>query len=163
MKTFGPSHEKILASLGKTHDSEVISAFLTEFGITWKDVKLIDSDLYLYSYESKEQGFSIQFEDIGEVFTLEEHDIGDGPFILTDVSFWGYAKGFTKYHQLPIDGVSFESTLREVEKVLGSATQKALDPEKPYQWQRDNYKISMHWLNGPKKNRVVTYWFTPSL
>lgn len=161
MKDFGPTHEQIVESLGKAHDSEEISDFLATFGLSWKDIKLIDTDLHIYSFESKDRGFSVQFEDIGEVLELEEHDIGDGPFVLTDVSFWGYAKGFTKYHQLPIDGLSFESTVEEAEKLLGPSAQTIPGPEEPYKWQQEGYKISMNWLLGPKKNRVVTYWFTP--
>ena len=161
MSAIGPAHEKIVGSLGKAHDSQEIAELLAIFGLSWGDIKLIDTDLYIYSFESKERGFSVQFEDIGGVLELEEHDIGDGPFVLTDVSFWGHAKGFAKYHRFPIDGLSFESTAKEVEKVLGPSAQTIPDPEKPYQWQQDGYKISMHWLNGPRKNRVVTYWFTP--
>lgn len=161
MNSIGPSHEKIVGSLGKTHDSEEISDFLSAFGLSWQDVNLFDSDLHLYRHDSKEHGFSLQFEDVGDVFELKEHDIGDGPFVLTKVSFWGYAKNLAKYHQLPIAGLSFESTVKEVEKVLGPSAQTVPGPEEPYKWQRDGYKISMHWLNGPKKNRVVTYWFTP--
>ena len=162
MNHLGPTHEVIVHTLGKAHDSKAVSDFLTTLGISWGDIKRYDDpDLHLYIFESKERGFSVQFEDVTEVLQLDGRRIGEGPFVLTDVSFWGYAKGFIKYHQLPIEGVTFESTVAEVEEVLGPSMQTVSGIDKPYQWQRESYKISMHWFNTPKKNRVVTYWYTP--
>jgi hypothetical protein len=157
-----PSHAQLVAALGARHDSDEIKQLLVDFGIQWSDVKLIDRDTYERGYNSYDEGFGLTFEDIGEVIKTPNHNIGDGPFLLTIVSLWGYEKGYTLYAHLPWKGVNFDSTLEEMQSILGLPIQKKyLGPREPYQWFYENYKISMHWYEGPKKNRAVTYWYLP--
>jgi hypothetical protein len=156
-----PSHEQIVNALGERHDSEKVKKLLSDFGITWNDVKLLDKDTFSHRYSSVEDGFSLLFEDIGEVQEMSNHDIGDGPFLLTKVTFSGFIKDNKKYMHLPWPTLNFESTVDEVSAVLGSPFQTKIGPLEPFQWVFKKYKISMHWLEGLRKNRGVTYWYTP--
>jgi hypothetical protein len=150
-----PTHEQLVAALGAQHDSEIICQLLEDFGLQWSDVKLVDKDTHEHSYSSKDEGFRLSFEDIGEVFEKENHDIGDGPFLLTKISFWGYIKDNRRYQHLPFSGLTFDSTVEEVQKILGVSFQTNLGSSEPFKWQFENYKISMHWFEGPRKNRAV--------
>jgi hypothetical protein len=156
-----PSHEQLIAAIGARHDSDQVTQLLNDFGIQWNDVKLLDKDTFSHRYSSIEEGFSLIFEDIGEVFETPNHDIGDGPFLLTKITFSGYVKENPRYPHLPWKNISFDSTLEEVTAILGSPIQTISGPREPYQWLNENYKISMHWYEGPRKNRAVTYWYTP--
>jgi hypothetical protein len=156
-----PTHEQLVDALGAPHNSEKIYQLLEDFGIQWSDVKLVDKDSYTHEVNSYDEGFRLTFEDIGEFIELPNHDIGDGPFLLKKVSLWGYVKGYAPYAHLPWPTITFNSSLEEVETVLGEATQVTKGPNEPFRWQFENYKISMHWFEDTRKNRSVTYWYTP--
>ena len=158
-----PSHEQIVNALGERHDSDKVKQLLGDFGISWSDVKLLDKDTFSHRYSSTEEGLSLLFEDIGEVFDTPNHDIGDGPFLLTKITLSGFVKDNNKYKYLPWPSITFSSTVEVVQAVLGEATQANNGATNPFRWQFKNHKISMHWFEGPRKNRSVTYWYTPQV
>jgi hypothetical protein len=163
MKSMVISHDMIINSIGKSHDSVEIQKLFEALEVSWGDMKIKDVDSpTIRSHESSTDGFSLSFQDISEYTEVPNHDPGDGPFLLHKVSLWGYKKGFNKFASIPIKGVTFESSIEEVQLILGPAIQKAIKgPTGPYVWQYKNYEISMHWLYKPRENSVITYWYKP--
>ncbi|WP_157671076.1 hypothetical protein [Chitinibacter sp. GC72] len=156
-------HDLITNALGKPHTSQEVNQLLAYFSLSWQDIRLEDTELYTYSFESKEMSIGLEFEDIAAYFETKNHERGDGPFLLDHFTFWGYGKGFSRSVDLPIANIAFESSVNDVKKTLGPDSALNIDAESPYQWQYTNYKISIHWpfKSKPKEIRNITYWYTP--
>jgi hypothetical protein len=162
MKSIDITEDMIVSSIGKAHDSPEVKKLFHALGVTWEDMEIEDVDMQTRGHESKEKGFSLLFEDICEYEEIPNHDRGDGPFLLDSISFWGHKKGFNKFNFLPLKGINFESTIDEVQSILGSGSQKNYKgPREPFSWHYENYKISMHWPINNLKNEVITFWYTP--
>ena len=159
-----PTPEQFMAALGKTHDSPEVKFVFEAMGVTWSDVKKFSKDLETRIYQSNELGFGFTFEDEGKIYEKPYHDIGDGPFIMTDCAFWGFNDETEVYLGTLFKDLQFSESLKGAEKKLGPATQFREGATRPYIWKiNDKVRLTIHWPK-PDKARVVTYWLiTPGM
>lgn len=160
-----PTPEQFIAALGKPHDSLEVELLFNAFGIVWDDVEKYDKDLETRIYQSDELGIGFTFEDEGGILKKPYHDMGDGPFVLTDCAFWGFNDETKMYKGPLISGIEFTDSIEQAEKILGASTQKKIAPNRPFFWHLDDNKtrITIQWPT-PNKARVVTYWLlTPGM
>ncbi len=153
--------ETISSAIGCDVASEAAQQLFENLNIKWQDFKLQSKDLQRYVYDSKDMGVTITTQDEGFIRKKLFHDAGDGRFIITNMTLWGFKKEYKKYPAPLVGGISFSSTLADVESALGPATQALNDPEMPFLWRFETYRISIHWPN--KKNEIasVGYAYTP--
>lgn len=159
-----PSPEQFMAALGKSHDSPEVKIIFEAMNFEWSDVKKIDKDLETRTYESQDLGFGLTFEDEGKVFDKPHHDIGDGPFVVTDFAFWGFEQGFKTYAGPLYRDLRFSEPLKTAVDKLGPATQFREGATRPYIWKLDDkVRLTIKWPE-PNKARVITYWLiTPGM
>lgn len=158
-----PTPEKVAAAIGAGVDSSAAREFFEYLGIEWKDFTLLDKDLQLFGCESKSDGYTIQARDEGFLRELPFHDAGDGPFVITEITFWGFKKKFQKYGGELISDINFSSTFAEVKAKLGEPlSQAVVDPEMPFAWLFGHYDVSIHWPNKNKHEIIaIGYGYLP--
>ena len=113
------SNAEAINLLGRQQDDSKIVHFLNQLGLSWTDLKVSDKDIMNRFKELKDYAIGINFEDIGQLRDVKFHDIGDGPYILEKITFWGYNKNFSGQANFPVDGLSFDSSIEDVIAKLG--------------------------------------------
>ncbi len=145
--------------IGKPHDSEMVLELFKELGIEWADVRCIDRDLQQYSWDSYEKGLQLDFEDEGELLDMPYHDPGEGPFILTNIGFWGGVDEFTAYSGPLLKGIKMTDDQDTVlEKIASPDEQNEFGI---WIWYGTNYQMTIEWEN-PDRIRSIVYWNTPN-
>lgn len=153
-------HNEAIDLLGRTHNDPKIEQFLSQMGINWNDIPIFDWDILNKSKEFNELGISINFERISKLKDVQNANADNEPYVLEDITFWGYQPDFSICSVFPILNLSFESKIDDVIAVLGEPTKRSDAPTRPVQWEYDGYKIVIHWWKKPLKMRHITYWLT---
>ena len=154
------SHSDAIDLLGRDQDDPKIKNLLNRLGVSFSDIKISDKDILNRSMEFKKLSLSINFEDIGQLKKIPLHDIGDGPYILEDLTFWGNEEGFSGRIDFPVTGLTFNSNFEELVTKLGQPTKRFEDSTRPVAWLREGYKLVIQWTEDPRKIRNITYWLT---
>ncbi|UKB85832.1 hypothetical protein LF887_09480 [Chryseobacterium sp. MEBOG06] len=86
-----PSIEEFISAIGRDSDSSELQLIFSKIGIKIKnldDYRLDVKGQRLWSDDSA--GLQLEFKDIGILREIPYHDIDEGPWVLTDVIFWGW-------------------------------------------------------------------------
>jgi len=150
---------RFLELIGKPHDSEIVLELFKELGIEWSDVRCIDRDIQLYIWESYEKGLQLNFEDEGELVEKPYHDPGDGPFILTCLTFWGGDEDFTSYSGPLPKGIKMTDDQKTILNNAGNPDEK--NEFNAWIWYGTDYRMSIAWEDS-NKIRAIAYWYTPN-
>ena len=153
------NHESIVSALGKEQDSQEIQSLLNSLQIAFADIPVVDKDFMTRQLDLNEQGVTIVFEDIGRFRKIENHDLGDGPYVLKNIAFMGYKNKFKKYAKFPINGLSFDATLDEVVAIVGEPTKRPSRENMPIGWVYESYKFAMFWPDAKNRMESIAYWW----
>jgi hypothetical protein len=150
-----PEAEDFAAAIGKPFDGESVSKVATPFGIGWSDASKLDRNLEIYHISAPPLGVDFTFKDAGLVFEQAGHDVGDGPFLMTQCGFWGYEDAYESYRGPLWKGLRFSDTVAEAVAKLGAPTRVGrLDI---HFWELPDFRLTIHWKR-PGNIRVISYW-----
>ncbi|WP_313441728.1 hypothetical protein [Stenotrophomonas sp.] len=101
-----PTIEDFVAAIGRDSESQELETIFSSIGIQIQnldDYRLGVSGHRIWADDA--EGLQLEFKDVGLLSEIPYHDIDDGPWILTDVIFWGWRKETgTRYEgPLPCD------------------------------------------------------------
>jgi hypothetical protein len=151
-----PSPPQVVAALAKAIDSSQVAQVLAALGVSWVDTKPMMKDLTPRFVEAASKGFTISFDDEGVLLNKPFHDDGDGPYVVTSFTFWGYKKNFTPYPALLPFDLLFGDTRAIAAQKLGTPTTE--DEEwGVHTWVTPECRLSIEWAK-PKQISAVTLW-----
>lgn len=150
-----PEPQDFVSAIAKPFDSEPGAKVVGPFGTTWSDAVKLDSGLEIYTISAPLLGIDFTFKDEGIVFEREYHDAGEGPFLLTDVSFWGHEDGYESYKGPLWKDLQLSDALADVQGKLGAPT--SVGRRDIHFWELPDFTLTIQW-KAPKKIRVISYW-----
>ena len=151
-----PQAKEFVAAIAKPFDGKDFGVVAKALGISWADINGGDPELQVHEMSLSSLGLQLTFEDEGVVLEKEYHDPGDGPFILTICTFWGYEESLEKYEGPLWEGIVFDDSLEDVEKKIGKPT-KINTRDSIYFWEYGDFRLTIQWAEE-KKIRGVAYW-----
>lgn len=89
-----PTIEEFFAAIGKDTTSPELKSLLSKIGIS--EENLDDEKLDIKGrriWLNEETGLQLDFKDVGLVRAIPYHDLDEGPWVLTNVIFWGEQEG----------------------------------------------------------------------
>ncbi|MDN6885369.1 hypothetical protein QMO14_17345 [Variovorax sp. CAN2819] len=150
-----PDAQDFVSAIAKPFDSDPGSKVVAPFGIVWSDAIKLDSGLETYNISATALGLSFTFKDAGLVFEKEHHDVGDGPFLMTNCGFWGYEDEYESYKGPLWKDLRFSDTVADAVAKLGAPTRVGrLDI---HFWELPDFRLTIQW-KSPGKIRVISYW-----
>ena len=151
-----PSIDQVIAAIGKhTENPEVIS-LLDTLGISESDFEPIAG---LNSHKLWIDGnheIQLQFKDIGSLTDIPYHDIGEGPWVLTDVIFWSDVVKETKQSYggpLPY-GANFSLNKKEVQALFSEP--RVNDNDRVDSWNLGDHRLVINYEPKIQKIRSIS-------
>lgn len=115
------SQEDLILVLGKTHDSAEGQAILSALGLEKSPLNNpYGTEIGCRTITSLDSGVNIGLEDIGVIEDIPYHDVGEGPWVITEI--WlrsGITHGGAYQGSLP-HSISFEMRQDDVRELLGA-------------------------------------------
>lgn len=115
-----PEIPEIYAAIGKDSESPELKLIFSKIGIEVKnldDYQLGIKGQRLWSDDSA--GLQLEFKDVGVLRNIPYHDIDEGPWVLTDVIFWGWQKETNSSYEGPLPyGLNFSMNREAVRKTV---------------------------------------------
>lgn len=146
------SHSDAIDLFGRDQDDPKIKNLLNRLGVSFSDIKISDKDILNRSMEFKKLSLSINFEDIGQLKKIPLHDIGDGPYILEDLTFWGNEEGFSGRIDFPVTGLTFNSNFGRGSHQTWPTHKKVLKIQQDQLHGCAKDKLVIQWTEDPRKN-----------
>jgi len=156
-----PSIKQVMDALGKhTENPEVMSLFDT-LGISEANLKSVADLNNRKSWADTDFEIRLNFEDIGSLIDIPYHDIGEGPWVLTDVFFWSDVIKETKQSYggpLPY-GINFSMNKNEVQKLFSEP--RIIDNERVDAWMKGEHRLVVNYDIKSKKIRSISLGLPP--
>jgi hypothetical protein len=114
-----PGIDAALAAVGNHSESDALQKLFAEMKINETDLRKHPFKLVELRFWSDEaRGLQMEFEDAGLRTHIPNHDLGDGPWVLTNFVYWGARKNKPAYGgPLPF-GLDFSMSRDKVREVL---------------------------------------------
>lgn len=88
-----PTVEAFISAIGKDSDAQEVRSVFTRIGIQLQNLDDYCLDVRGHRLWADDAvGLQLEFKDVGLLSEIPHHDIEDGPWVLTDVIFWGWRK-----------------------------------------------------------------------
>ncbi|MBH1841726.1 hypothetical protein I5W21_18980 [Stenotrophomonas maltophilia] len=104
-----PTVEEFIAGIVRDSESQELETIFSRIGIQLQnldDYRLGVSGHRIWADDAA--GLQLEFKDAGLLSEIPYHDIDDGPWILTDVIFWGWRKEAATWYEGPMPfGLNF--------------------------------------------------------
>lgn len=104
-----PTVEEFIAGIVRDSESQELETIFSRIGIQLQnldDYRLGVSGHRTWADDAA--GLQLEFKDAGLLSEIPYHDIDDGPWILTDVIFWGWRKEAATWYEGPMPfGLNF--------------------------------------------------------
>ena len=104
-----PTVEEFIAGIVRDSESQELETIFSRVGIQLQnldDYRLGVSGNRIWADDAA--GLQLEFKDAGLLSEIPYHDIDDGPWILTDVIFWGWRKEAATWYEGPMPfGLNF--------------------------------------------------------
>lgn len=150
-----PEPQDFVSAIAQPFDSEAGAKTVGPFEIEWTDAIKLDRGLEIYTISAPALGLDFTFKDAGLVSERDHHKVGDGPFLMTQCSFWGHEEECEIYQGALWKDLRFSDTLADVEGKLGAPTR--VGRREIHFWELPDFTLTIHW-KSPDQIRVVTYW-----
>ncbi|MHB2082170.1 hypothetical protein [Pseudomonas asiatica] len=98
-----PTFEEFACAINKNSESAELNLVFSKIGITVQnlhDYKLDVPGQRLWSDDAA--ALQLEFKDVGILNEIPYHDIDEGPWVLTDVIFWGWQRETNSYYTGPL-------------------------------------------------------------
>jgi len=103
MKTQYPTPENFLHAIYKDSNSPELNLIFSKLGISSQDLDRYQLDVKGQRIWSDDiLGIQLEFKDIGLLADIPYHDIDEGPWVLTDVIFWGWQQETDTFYRGPL-------------------------------------------------------------
>lgn len=154
-----PLAQDFISAIAQPFDSDLGRRIVEPFGIIWSDAIKLDRNLEIYHIEMQQSlGIGLTYNDIALVFKDEDRRAGDGPFLMTNCSFWGHEDGCATYKGPLWKDLQFSDTPADVIAKLGAPT--GIGRFDIHRWKLPDFKLTIQW-KSPSNIRVISYWMKP--
>lgn len=98
-----PTPENFLHAIHKDSNSPELNFIFSELKISRQDLDHYQLDVKGQRIWSNDiLGLQLEFKDIGLLEKVPYHDIDEGPWVLTDVIFWGWQRETNTFYMGPL-------------------------------------------------------------
>ena len=104
------SHENIISMLGAQTDTAQVKAMLDYFGLSVSDNLVVDKDFMRRSISLQHIGAFLFLDELKTHQPLNHHVLGEGPYVLEQLTLTGYRDKYQKFCQFPNAGLTFDSS-----------------------------------------------------
>ncbi|HCF2456943.1 TPA: hypothetical protein NIA41_000499 [Pseudomonas aeruginosa] len=115
-----PSIDNFFLAIGQDSDSAPLQAVFSSLGIGVSCLEKYPMNLEgLRIWSNLDASLQLEFKDIGLIRDIPHHDIDEGPWVLTDVIFWGWQKETNSSYEGPLPcGLNFSMSRESVREIV---------------------------------------------
>ena len=147
-----PSIEQVITAIGKHTENLDVITFLSTIGISESDFNIIEDLKDRKEWADSDCKLQLDLKDVGSLTNIPYHDVGEGPWVLTDITFWSIVNSTTKQSYsgtLPY-GLNFAMSKKEVQALISEPRVK--DSERVDSWEINNHKLVVNY--DPKNQKI---------